>query len=366
MSNDHAKLPFSLDRMRDAGLVVQIADALRHAIATGYYPPGELLPPIRELSAQLGVSKGMAERAIAILRNEGRISPRPHIGSVVCALDRPPMRGHVVIVVSPGPANPFQNVVHACLRDALTSAGYLATSVTVPETASRRYDDFSLLDTVLRQKTDFVVQLHNVEGVARWLSRRGIPFARRSSKPCHLENCVGTVRLDFGMAVPAFVRRCREAGVRSVLQVKSANVLDVTGAMNAAGIAVETWRGPHSPKRDMGFDIAAWALEAFAGLLAERGRAWLPDLLFFADDHLATGAFLALAAAGVRIPEDVRVATWANRGYGPLFSKPLSRMEMDNVAFGAKLAECVLEYLRAGAFPKGVVCGPQWIDGETM
>ena len=32
-------------------------------------------------------------------------------------------------------------------------------------------------------------------------------------------------------------------------------------------------------------------------------------------------AIAAFVAAGIRVPEDVRVATWANRGNGPFYAK---------------------------------------------
>ena len=48
------------------------------------------------------------------------------------------------------------------------------------------------------------------------------------------------------------------------------------------------------------------------------GRGWLPDVLFFVDDYIASGAMVALLHEGVRIPEDVRVASLYNKGLGPV------------------------------------------------
>jgi DNA-binding LacI/PurR family transcriptional regulator len=107
------------------------------------------------------------------------------------------------------------------------------------------------------------------------------------------------------------------------------------------------------------------ATDEFAVRLA-KDRKWLPDLLFFRDDLLATGAFVALLDAGVRIPADVRVATGANKGLGPPFPRPLTRMVLDNAAVGKRLASCVLEYLRTGTFPQGVTVGPDYVKGDTL
>ena len=113
--------PFTLDRTRYGDLARQIAAGLRTAIETGYYRPGDVLPPVRDLGEILGVSMGIAVQAVARIREEGLISPRPRVGSVVCPKDQPLWKGHVVIVVPPGIGNPCENLVFAQLRDTLTA-----------------------------------------------------------------------------------------------------------------------------------------------------------------------------------------------------------------------------------------------------
>ena len=145
----------------------------------------------------------------------------------------------------------------------------------------------------------------------------------------------------------------------------SGALIGVAEALGEAGVKVSSLRVPRALHKATGFALGSWAAETFAKRLAN-GRDRLPDLIFFADDHLATGALLALGMVGVHIPDDVRVATWANRDYAPVFTKPLTRMEMDNASIGAKLAECVLDHLRNGDFPEGLVLGPEYIMGETL
>ena len=362
---DFRKPPFSLDRSRHGDLAEQIATGLRTAIETGYYPAGSVLPPVRDLAQMLDVSKGIAELALSRIREEGLVSPRPRVGSVVCAPDRPLWKGHVVTVIPPGLGNPFDTAIHAVVRDRLTAAGYLVTPVTVMETRPGRFDDFALLDTVLRQQTDLVIQLHQQETISRHLSRNKIPFIRLSGDDEPHLNCVGAVRHDFGMALAEFAEHCREAGVKSVLQVADVIRADATELLARIGVSVTTLRTPASMRNGPDFDLTTWAADTFHKRLA-KGHGWIPDLLFFQNDHLTTGAMLALGVSGVRIPEDVRVVTWANRRYGPVYLKPLTRMEIDSPAIGATLADCVLEYLKTGAFPDGVVVGPEYIRGETF
>ncbi len=361
----YKKLPFSLDRARHGDLVNQISGGLRTAIVTGYYAPGDILPPVRDLARLLGVSKGIAEQSLARIREEGLVSPRPRVGSVVCAKDHPLWKGQIVIVVPPGRGNPLENAIYAILRDALTSAGYLTASATVAATRPERFDDFALLDTVLRQQTDLVIELEDRATIVKWLSKRGIPFIRLANDDFRPRACVGLVRRQDDLVLGDFAAHCREAGVRSLLQVQSYSRGDASQVLASDDIRITNWRVPASIDHGNGHDLAEWAAEVFSKRLA-KGRSWLPDLIFFNDDHLATGALMAFGAAGVRIPEDVRVATWANRRYGPVYVKPLTRMEMDIDAIGNKLADAALDYLRTGTFPSNVVIGPEYIRGETF
>ncbi len=363
--NCYKKPPFSLDLERRGDLTAQLVSALRRAIETGYYRAGDVLPPVRDLAALLGVSPCIAARAVVTIRDEGLVSPRPRIGCVVCPKDRPLWKGHVVIVVPPDYDSPMDNAICAVLRDTLITAGYIITSVTVAPTRPNRYDDFALLETVLRQQADIVVQIHDQDKIANWLSKRAVPFVRLTAGDCRPPHCAGIVRHDTSLALPELGAHCRKTGVKDAMLVYSFPSLDKVRVLEGEGVRVSTWRAPASLKHGLGFDLATWAAEAFTARLA-KGRDWLPELLLFADDHLATGALMALGVAGVRIPEDVRVVTLANKNYGPVFVKPLTRIEMDNAAIGAKIAECVLEYLGTGVFPEGVVVGPIFIKGETF
>ena len=358
---------FALDRTRRGDLAKQIVDGLRMAIETGYYRVGDILPPVRDLAGILDVSKGIAEQAVATLREEGFISPRPAVGSVVCAHDRPLWKGQILIVVPPGVGNPCDNTVYAILRDALTSNGYLPLTVTVFRTLPGRYGDFALLETQLKQHVDLVVSLTGEPEVIRWLARRKVPFVQLTTSPLAPPNCLGSVRRRDNLALGDFIAHCRAARVRSVLQVTAMRTgPDAVPALKAIGIAATNWRIPPPEGRWDAVGLVQRAADEFAARLARKGCTWLPDLLFFRDDHLTTGALTALLAAGVRIPEDVRIVTWANRGLGPAFVKPFTRMEVDCEAVGETVARCVLEYLRTGVFPSGVTVGTAYIRGETF
>ena len=363
--NAFKKPPFSLDRSRHGDLVGQLSSALRKAIDTGYYQAGDILPPVRDLAELLDISCGVAAQAVARIREAGLISPRPCIGSVVCPKDRPLWKGCVLAVVSPGVGNPLANVAADILREALTKAGYLMVTIAVPEPPPDGDSDFAILDAMLHQQTDLVVQIDGRPGLSQWLSKRGVPFVLLDHDEKARPNCVGVVRIDRTPAYAGFAAHCREVGVKATTLVTAWDSGPFTKTLREAGIRVRHWRAAEDQTKTA-YTLSRWAADPFSKLLADKGKEGLPELLFFDDDHLATGALFALGAADVRFPDDVRLATIANRDYGPTYIQPLSRIESDNAAVGKALADAVLAYLRTGAFPQGVVVGPKYERGPTL
>ena len=127
------------------------------------------------------------------------------------------------------------------------------------------------------------------------------------------------------------------------------------------GVAVDS---VNIPRKSSPQEVSMAALSEMRRRIAGRKR--LPDLFLFTDDYLAQGALVALAVAGVRIPEDVAVVTHANKGLGPVWVKPLSRLEMDPGAHGRAVSEAVVGYLKTGMFPPDLELGSVWKTGETF
>lgn len=65
----------------------RIADDLREAIMTGEYPPGSTLPSIPDLVTRYDVARDTVRDAIGLLTNEGLVTPKRGIGTVVRAID---------------------------------------------------------------------------------------------------------------------------------------------------------------------------------------------------------------------------------------------------------------------------------------
>jgi DNA-binding LacI/PurR family transcriptional regulator len=151
------------------------------------------------------------------------------------------------------------------------------------------------------------------------------------------------------------------SNVRHVVQFKyGEGAFDVTEMLAHAGVAVESI---NIARKSTPEKVSSASLLEMQRFLAKNA---LPDLFLFTDDYLAQGALVALAVAGVRIPDDVAVATHANKGLGPVWEKPLSRLEMDSLAHAREIADAISEYLRSGVFPQCISLGSIWRKGDTF
>ena len=74
-----------LDHRADVPLGVQLDWGIRAAVASGRLAPGERLPALRELAAELGVNHNTLRAAVAKLEHEGLLESRHGTGTFVAA-----------------------------------------------------------------------------------------------------------------------------------------------------------------------------------------------------------------------------------------------------------------------------------------
>ena len=353
---------FALDCTRRGDLTRQIADGLRTDIETGHYKPGDILPPVRDLADILGVSMGIAVRAVAKIREEGLISPRPCIGSVVCAPDRPLWKGHVLLVMRGEYGTYYSNVLVGVIREKLIKDGYLVSTVATPFDA-RRKPDTAALSAALRQSVDLAILVFDNSTIERCIAASGVKFVVVGDKPSKAKACVGSITYDRSAAADELVSELAKDGVRSVMEVGAEDYMDAKASVVRAGLRYSAWKIPAKHGCLQPEATEAAAMEAFAKRIA-KGRKWLPDAFYFSDDFTASGALKALMAAGVRIPEEVRAVAWSNRGNGPIFPFPLMLAQMDPQSDGGAVADIALKCLASGrSLADAVILGPKFAKG---
>ena len=358
------KLPFAVARSSRATLVEQVAEGLRRAIDSGFYKPGDVLPTTRGLAAALGVSRIVTRAAVRELAEAGLINPKPSVGSVVLGRHGKLWRGNVLFVQRNDGRVWYVNVFTAALRARLVKAGWLFTeSATVPEPDGTT--DTSELELHITHPAALAVTMFDNPPAEKLLSRSGLPFVTLGKADrCKLKGCVGHIDFDRTAAAPMLAAVAKRAGVRTALEfgVRPKRKSDVSAAFAAAGIRLS-----HKIMRQPALSMAPASFwKAARDEFSSWTKSALPDLVYFTDDNICAGAVAAFAASGVRVPEDVRVATWANCGNEPPFGKDIDRMALDPAADAELVAEALLARLEGDTRPIDFDVKPRFFKGYTI
>jgi GntR family transcriptional regulator len=76
-------LPFSIVLQAGTPIYEQVVYAVRRAVVTGQLRPGDPFPSVRALSMDLKINPNTAHKIVSALTEEGLLSVRPGIGTVV-------------------------------------------------------------------------------------------------------------------------------------------------------------------------------------------------------------------------------------------------------------------------------------------
>ena len=355
-----------VDRSSGVLLETQVAEKLKAAIIRGVYRTGETLPGILCIAAKTGVSANTVRRALRHLADEGWIEPRRHVGSVVSARGLPALACRRILFFTPWPYFSYYSDQFASALRWKLGCGSGRVSIVVAN-ADRGKRPFGQLESFLNERWDLVLEVGFMPESRRMIEASGWPFVVMTNGLPVVQsasaNCVGFVDIYAGLDLPRMVRECVKNNVRSVLQVQLLQPpFDVSSLMHISDIRVETISVPEVVCPG---DAMRGGLALMRKWLAGRGRS-LPDLVLFTDDCVAQGGLLAFDECGVRIPEDVSVVTHSVKGHGPVWRKPLARLEMDPFSHAAAVAKAIRSYLRGRSFPVGLRLGSAWIDGNTF
>ena len=357
-------MKIKLDSNLAVPLFMQLAAALKKEIAHGRWKPGDVLPTVRELSQDYAqASVKTARRALEILAKEGWTKPRRRVGSVVMDRGIDARTKGRVLIVTEDPCHGYYPMRFLLeLEHRLRRHGYGLVSIR----CGKRGDAMSIrrVAEVLKEKWSFVLVMGNTDEARRGAAESERPFALVGNgaplSRFSASLCAGRFEIRCAKAIPGFVRECARRRISRVVQFKyAAGAFDVVGQLSHAGIAVETVTIPPKPSLE---GIVRTSFSAMRRQVAKRD---LPELFIFTDDYVAQGALMALALAGVRLPDDVAVVTHSNKGITPIWEKPLSRLEMDPTAHARAVADAVVDYLDTGV-PRDLDLGSVWKNGATF
>jgi LacI family transcriptional regulator len=354
-------MPFTVDRASGIALAAQIVHGIEGACSAGVYAPGDRLPGIRELAVLLDVSEIVVRQAMRTLAERGVVVSQRRTGIHIGDRTRRTWRAHVVLIHLSD--TPYFVAVNRSLQLILDRANVRLTTQRLA--GLDHPEDLLRLRTLFdSQRTDLVALSGWATAIAAEIDRRGLPHVAigRSSPSAHARGWLG---IDQQSAWHELAEHLRTRGVRRVARIPAVRHHEpaamIDGVFAAAGLRLV----PVMAEAITGEGFGASERCGLAEVRTLLARRSLPDALVFSDDWVARGGLLALAEAGVRYPSDLRVATHANRGFAPVGTCELTRVEADPEQHAADQAALILQGLDLANTPAPAVMGMRFIPGAS-
>ena len=355
-------LPFGVDRSLGTDLVDQIVGNVSLAISEGTLENGAQLPGIRRLAKDLDVSEITVRRAVKELCRRGVLQARTRVGLTVCSGGRRSWRGVVAGILPAHDAGMYYaNVLEGVIASELMKNGWLFARMEWPDAPGGAGKDIAGLLKCLSPAV--VVALFPSPAILDALDRSGLPFVqvwtRKQSRASRM-----TIRPCADVALSKLAEMFVAHGVSTVLSVfQHVGGIDCATALKLAGLSVKKMcisplDGYMQPEC-----VQRAALETFDNLLSKGSIA--ADAVVFNDDYLTAGALTAFERHGVRVPEDIRLATTSNRGLGPVYFRRLTRIEVDPLRHGQEIANSLLKMLDGGECAPEMSIEATFEEGET-
>ena len=248
------------------------------------------------------------------------------------------------------------------MRRRLSEAGYAMSVVSFP---LDRQGSLSRLKSELIRAVDLVIACRATPNLQKCLAESGVRHIFAFGDKPTVRDDSPWLRFSFGGSLNQFAVHCKNAGVKHVTQVcfEMDELCDASRVLAAKGIGSSRLTIPCPAEgRGLFYGIQHYACDMFATMPRED----LPDLLLFWNAFAAQGALMGLIDRGIRIPEDVKFVALSNTGFGPVYTKPITRIEADPIEAGEKISDYALTVLETGCFPKPPTIEPQYIFGSTF
>ena len=352
--------PFAVMRQIGTSMEDQLVSGFARTIRSGAYADGTVLPGVRKLAVMFGVSEITIRNAVKRLCRDGLLAARPRVGLTVCGGCRS-WRGVVVgLRAAHDSGMYYANVLEGTIASALMRSGWLFAKMEWPGGSGGA----DILEPLKCFAPAMAVAPFPSSEMLRALDRSGIPFAVVWPLGKTVAKARFQARISADSALAELARRFAACGVSRVLSVyQHVSGVDFTTALRNAGLSVRKMHVPPLNGYIQSESVQRAALETFDRLLS-RG-ALDADAIVFNDDYLAAGALSAFERHGVRMPEDIRVVTLSNHGLGPVHFRPLTRIVVDPVRDGQKIAENVLRILDGKDVPQKMNLEMTFKKGET-
>ena len=360
--------PFRLDPA--GNLTTQMVDGIIAAIKRGIWKPGDILPTAKEWQTALGVGAYVPRAAMKQLSERGVLIVKKHVGAIVTGRGVHKWKGRVAFVTTTTRVSFYENAHAFALQAFFEDAGWEFVHIPLPECREDDADlDVSPLERHITHGIDFAICFTGSRQIATTLNRADVRHIFTGGTGREFSSAEAVINLEENSqrAAERLTRHWISSNVRNALIVDFEHVLPrvVTSTLFASGIRFRQVMVKRPGARNYLRDIQQAGLDAINEFfITEKNRANPPNAIFFYDDYLAAGGLIALAATGLRVPEDIRVATLANKGFGPVWFKPLTRLEYDPIENARLIGNYVLKLL-AGKKAAPPTLQLKFIEGKT-
>ena len=344
-------------------MVDAVCSFLKEEIAFGRIKGGEKFPTINEIGKATGLTFNKARRIVEQLAREGYVRSRPHIGTVVLSRSKDMLRGRVLVAYPDiDVCRYYPTQLFDSINRKLAAAGYAVSVATFPLDAGGSIARFK---SELHRATDLVIALRATQKVQRCLAESGVKRIFAYGDKPKVDDGSPWIQFQPEEALSRFAHHCVMSGVRHVAQVRfeGNETLDAGPVLSKSGID-SSWltlsRTEGGTSRFGG--IVRCACEMFEAM----PRKSIPELLLFWNAFAAQGAMMAFLDRGIRIPENVKIVSISETGFGPVYVKPVTRFESNPIDAGEKIADFALAVLAKGRVPSPPMISPHYVFGATF
>lgn len=349
-------------------LYLRLADQLADRIENGQLMAGEALPPQRRLCDLLEVGEVTARRALAELARRGLVRARQGSGTVITGWMPAPLRttrrravrelqiGVLSVAAADGYPfiQPFLKAL-AAARPALPDAPAMAVRMLF-----RPGEDTAEHAEALLDELDGLIQMSPVSlQVLAACQQRGLPYVLLFNELVDGHStCIWT---DYGPGLLAAVRHLHHLGRQRIALVTAHPDRFSSGRMaDALALAMAACDLPSSAARIVAAGYSASQGQRITeALLRETPR---PQAILYASEHQAHGGRTAIAAAGLRIPDDLIVITATGAPIDPADrSYPEPRIDLNTQALAQATHDALLAQHHRTPWPRRTAIPSRWV-----
>lgn len=331
----------------------ELLETLRSRLEADYVP-GDVLPSERDLAGQLKASHLTVRKALEVLAQEGWIRRHHRQGTVVLSRMA---SGEIAIVVKPELFAAQYSMYYRSTTQALMEALHEAkaqwqSKLHLGRTTIDGEDYPATLD--LLQKDTLgnlrgVFTFHRLFEVEDSLREKRVPVVGMGREVA--DHVVGfdTANATALLARHLRGRRCHKVAVLPIPEDYEENEDVMWACLARHGLTTDpAWRLP-LPHELMTERVG---YEMFLRLWASPRH---PDALIVKDDVLGLGILRGILHLGVRVPEELHVATVTNEGIEFPFHMPLTRYEVSPKRQANAAVAMMLQLLRGEKPPQNEI-----------